>query len=750
MAAAHDEATALARLSRLVVPRLADWCIFDMIGEDGVARRAAILSADHELAHYTSVLADRFPLDLAQRENIVVRVLESGKPLLIVEMTDEILAATARDADHLALLRLGNIGSTIIVPLIARGRALGAITLVTTVSGRRYAEGDLALAQALAYRAAISVDAARLLRAAETAQATAERAANRMTHLQTVTAALSEAPTLARVAEVVVRQGVSALDAQSGVVALLTDEGDFRLVAHMGAPEEVVTRLARFPRESALPVAVAVRTGAAIWERSRDAYAAAHPELTTPPAFAEDYAFAALPLWDHGTIVGGIGLGFDRPREFTEEDRDFGLGLARLCSQAMERARLYEAERTARSAAERAQARDRFLADAGSALAGSLDWEVTLGRVADLAVPSLADWCFVDVLGDDGALRRVVVAHAFPGDAAKDELAATLRRWPPQLDRSSGAGSIVRTGKPVLVVEMDDATLRRVAIAPEHLTALRAAGYRSYVAAPLRARRRVFGVIAFATAESGRRYDPGDLRLVEDLASRAALAIDNARLYGDQVAARALVQELAAERTRVLAQIVDGVLITDASGVITFANEAAVLLHGESPLGLDPDAYGRRFRLRARDGEPLAPGDLPISRALARGETVNGLDVRIGRADGGETVVEISAAPVRTDDDRLIGVVLTLNDVTAEREFEARKDEFIVRVSHDLKTPLTSIKGWAQLMHARSGRDPEAARHLPGLDAIVRQSQTMQRLLDQLLETARSQLSPDDPRDGDG
>jgi len=289
--------------------------------------------------------------------------------------------------------------------------------------------------------------------------------------------------------------------------------------------------------------------------------------------------------------------------------------------------------------------------------------------------------------------------------------------------------------------------LRAAARDDEHLAVLRAAGLTSAMIVPLVARERTFGALSLIVGESGRRYGTEDLGFAEDLAGRGAVAIDNARLFGDQVAARARVQELAAERARILAQIADGVLITDAAGAIAFANEAAVVLHGESPIGLDPAEWMRRFQVRTLDGGQIALSELPMSRALDRGEIVNGVDLRIGRPDGSETIVETSAAPVRTDDDRLLGVVLTLNDVTAQREFDGRKDEFIVQVSHDLKTPLTSIKGWAQLMRARGERDPEAVRNLPGLDAIVAQSHAMQLLLDQLLETARSQMQPRDDRD---
>lgn len=738
LASAHDEATALARLADLIVPRIADWCVFDMIDEHGASQRAQIVSADPATAHFAGVLQERYPVDLSREDHIVVRVLRSGKPIWTPEVTDAMLVAAARDEEHLRLLRLGNIHSSIIVPLTARGRTLGAITLITSVSGRTFDEADLALAEALAQRAAMAIDVARLLRRAEEAREEAERVANRMIHIQRVTAALSEAVTPPEVAEAVLRAGIAALAADSGLVALL--EGDeLVVVAHHGGPENLPIRQPRVPLDSPLPVAEAIRTGQAIWARSRAEYVAAHPFFDTPPLLPHDYAIAALPLEIEGRVVGGLGLRFHQPRQFTPEDEAFGLAVAQQCSQALERVRLAEADRLGRAAAERTQARDRFLAETGAVLVESLDWEVTVNQVAHLAVPYFADWCMIDVADEDDRFRRVAIAHA---DPAKAELADRLRRWPPDPTKTSGPGSVFLTGGSVLISAVQDEHFQRAAVGPQHLAVLRDAGFCSFVAAPLRARGRTFGVIAFSMAESSRHYDQDDRDFAERLAVRAALAIDNARLFQEQVQARTQIQEFAAERALILGQIADGVLIGDLDGRITYANEAAEQIHGDAVVGLDLAAYVERFQIRTQSGQIYPPGELPLSRALHLREMVNNVDLRIRRPDGRIVVAETSAAPVLTDDDRMLGIVLSLHDVTELREFEWQKQAFVMRASHDLKTPLTTIKGYAQVMLQRAERTPEPGRDLSALTAIVDQSQAMQRLLDQLLETNQFQSAP--------
>jgi signal transduction histidine kinase/CheY-like chemotaxis protein len=171
----------------------------------------------------------------------------------------------------------------------------------------------------------------------------------------------------------------------------------------------------------------------------------------------------------------------------------------------------------------------RFLADASAALAGLVDYESTLQKVARLAVPSFADWCIVDMLDEDGSLRRLAVAHV---DPAKVELAHELRRrYPPDPQTSQGPWGVVRTGKPEVVPEITDDRLAASVTDAGLLRILRGLGLRSYMGVPLSARGQVLGVLTFVAAESGRRYDDADLTVALDLAQRAAVAIENARLY---------------------------------------------------------------------------------------------------------------------------------------------------------------------------------------------------------------------------
>lgn len=185
----------------------------------------------------------------------------------------------------------------------------------------------------------------------------------------------------------------------------------------------------------------------------------------------------------------------------------------------------------------RRQAEDRlrFLAEASSLLAGSLDYTTTLQSVAHLAVPGIADWCAVDVVDDDGVIERLVVAHVDPD---KVDMARSLQqRYPSDPNASFGVPHVLRTGRSEIYPVIDDALLRASARDDEHLALLRAVGLRSGMIVPLLARGRVLGAISLVAAESGRTFGEDDLALAEDLARRAAAAVDNARLFSQAQAA---------------------------------------------------------------------------------------------------------------------------------------------------------------------------------------------------------------------
>jgi CHASE3 domain sensor protein/anti-sigma regulatory factor (Ser/Thr protein kinase) len=179
-----------------------------------------------------------------------------------------------------------------------------------------------------------------------------------------------------------------------------------------------------------------------------------------------------------------------------------------------------------------AQARLAVLARASDLLAESLDEERTLERVANVVVPVIADWCGIELVAEDGALRNVAVAHIDPG---KVELAREMQvRYPPRDDSPTGPANVVRTGEPELYREIPQEMLEAGAQDREHLRLIRELGLVSAMAVPLTARGRTLGVITLVSAESGRLYGPDDLEYAQDLAGRAALAIDNARLYGQE------------------------------------------------------------------------------------------------------------------------------------------------------------------------------------------------------------------------
>jgi signal transduction histidine kinase/DNA-binding NarL/FixJ family response regulator len=189
----------------------------------------------------------------------------------------------------------------------------------------------------------------------------------------------------------------------------------------------------------------------------------------------------------------------------------------------------------------RAEQAQHFLAAASSVLATSLDYETTLDRVACLAVPDRADWCAVHILEADGTIRRLALAHVDPARAAIARERPS--RYPLDPNAQHLVPKVIRTSRSELYSEVPDSLLIASARDAEHLKTLRLLGFKSYICVPLMAQGRSFGAITVAMSEAGRRHDERDLALIEELASRAAIAIDNARLY------RAAQEEIA-ERKR--------------------------------------------------------------------------------------------------------------------------------------------------------------------------------------------------------
>jgi PAS domain S-box-containing protein len=198
-----------------------------------------------------------------------------------------------------------------------------------------------------------------------------------------------------------------------------------------------------------------------------------------------------------------------------------------------ERSELLQAEREARAEAERAQRRLAYLAEASRILSSSLDHRATLSKVAHLAVPQMADWCAIYLTASPVPSEPVALAHV---DPSKVKLAQDYyTKYPPDPNSTSGTLEVMRTGRSELVPQIPEGLIESMVTDPEQLKMVYELEIVSYMVVPLKARDRILGAITFVSSDPERLFGPHDLAFAEDVASRAALAIDNSSLYEQQM-----------------------------------------------------------------------------------------------------------------------------------------------------------------------------------------------------------------------
>src|SRR5215207_1499996 len=200
------------------------------------------------------------------------------------------------------------------------------------------------------------------------------------------------------------------------------------------------------------------------------------------------------------------------------------VGVGAVVAEITERAALLKAERTARERAERAERQAAYLAEVGEILASSLDWEENLARVVRVSVRAKSQWCTANLLQRDGTIRRLAGAHRDP--AREHVLGELERRYPLTVDDAVGAGSVLRSGRPELMREIDDDVLRSATHDAGHMALLQQLGLASRMIVPLVVRGRMTGTLTFARGE--------DLRIVMEVARRASVGIAHAELYRER------------------------------------------------------------------------------------------------------------------------------------------------------------------------------------------------------------------------
>jgi PAS domain S-box-containing protein len=502
---------------------------------------------------------------------------------------------------------------------------------------------------------------ARLLVAEQEARAAAESAVATLAKLERVTEVALEHVTLHDLLDALLGRVVEVLAADTAAILLLDPDGAALTVRATRGLEDEFVRGIPVPVRQGLAGRVAA-SRAPLLVHDLDEIEVVSPALRSRGL----KSVAAIPLVVEERVIGVVHAGSEQPAYFTTAD-------VRLLELIADRIAL-AINHSALSAAEReAQERLAFIGEASTVLASSLEYEQTLAEVARLVAGRLADWCAVDVVADN-EIRRLAVAHADPEKVAFVQ--ALLQRRPPSLQdaRPGSVGHVLRTGEAVVASDIPDAAIEEaLADLPELRDEILALGLRSYMIVPIVVRGKAVGAFSFATAESGRRFSAADLPFAQELASRAAIAVDNARLYRE-----------AAERAqaaRVLASVGDGVVLVDHNGVVRYWNRAAAAITGlpESEVVDSPIA-------EAFPGWSTIAGRAPVAAEGATNPRPESLPLALGDRE-----VWLSVAGVEVPD----GIVYAFRDLTEDRALDEMKTEFVSTVSHELRTPLAAIYGAA-------------------------------------------------------
>ncbi len=352
------------------------------------------------------------------------------------------------------------------------------------------------------------------LLAERTARREAEATAARVARLQAATAALSSARTPDEVAAVALEAGLVALGGARGFVLVADCCGALEVLRSIGMPEEVPKRAAGSGRAN--PATEAFHTTAPVFVTDRCDLVRRYPELSAKAERMAGEAVVALPLAVAGRCIGVLVVGFDGPRKFPDADRSLAAAIAAQCAQALDRARLFDAERRARAEAVAARKRLAFLDELSALLASTVDEGEMLSGVAGLGVSALGEWVGIFTHSDNGGLR--LACDAGPA-ALREALQAPLLDGPGR--------RISPSDEPFAVDGLPPGPSgERGALAAE--------------VAPLSVRGRLLGFVAAATTDPARVFAPGDLALLGDVARRAALAVESARLLREAtLAARA-------------------------------------------------------------------------------------------------------------------------------------------------------------------------------------------------------------------
>ena len=464
----------LRRVTDTIVPIAGDICMVDAVHEGRVTRIAVRASGSDSASEVEARMRDRPPA----LPEWLVNVERSWRhiPRWRPSMGDEELRRMAHSPEDLKFLRSLGIRSSIVVPIRARDRNLGTLSLLTAWSGRRYAADDLRFVQILASRIGLALDNAGLFSDLESVER----------RMDTVMSILDEA--------VVINDSEGEL--------VFANPAAARQLGFASAEEALATPTKRLRERFSV--------------RDEDGR-----ELGLDALIGRDVrgGGSGEPLTLRVAVPGSAVERWYRTR-------------ARPILDAANRVLYSVTVIEDVTDVKRAEHSQRLLARTGELLTHSTDHPSTLEDVARLLVPEFADWSIVSLARPDGTIEQVAIAHP---DPARVELARAIReRYPEAVDDDSGVAEVLRTGEAQLIPTVDDEMLRARAREERHLEMLREADIGSAIIAPMPAGGRVVGALTFVNHRHSRKFDTDDLELAIEAARRAGLAIENVRLAGER------------------------------------------------------------------------------------------------------------------------------------------------------------------------------------------------------------------------
>jgi PAS domain S-box-containing protein len=538
---------------------------------------------------------------------------------------------------------------------------------------------------------------------AERAVRESEGALDAATRLQNVADALSTAHTPQEVLDAVLTEGVRAAEAHGGLIATLSDDGEWlEVIASRGYDLRFIEPFRRFPVSGNFPLSEAVRTGEGVFIRSEAERDERYPELVgrSQPG----HGLVCVPLVGERGTIGGLVFSFPTDQEFPPARRALKIALGRQAALALERAQFSAGE-------QRLRERLAFLGEATALLTSSLELDRTLERLTELAVPLLADWCSISMLVEEtDEIEQLVVAHQDPERKRWAEAVQERSRTVRIDDEFDLTARVIRTGEPIFLREVPQELLDEAAQRdPNAAEALEHISIRSAITVPLRSGERSFGALTLV-AES-RELEDSDFDLAQELAARAAIAVENARLYRQA--------EHRAEAALALAYVGDGVVLLDRDGRVRFWNSAAAAITGVR----ESEVVGQRPAEVVRAWEELTR--LAELADAATPERARPVTVPMETGSGDRWV---AITGVAFDE----GVVYALRDVSDERALERARSDFVATASHELRTPLAAVYGAARTLR-RTDIEIPAEQHDRFLEIIVSETERLTAIVSQIL-----------------